>query len=94
MSGQGGDLVRDAADLARLPPPEPAILDACRRVVAAFSDLPEHDGPPQPPRHPAGTDNGLRDDEPRPGLTPEEALAAAPDTVDGVFRAPRVRDVR
>jgi len=31
-----------------------------------------------------------RDDTPRPGLTPEEALANAPRQMDGFFRVPRI----
>jgi aspartyl-tRNA(Asn)/glutamyl-tRNA(Gln) amidotransferase subunit C len=32
----------------------------------------------------------LRDDEPRPGLPAEQALGAAPDAADRLFRVPRV----
>jgi aspartyl-tRNA(Asn)/glutamyl-tRNA(Gln) amidotransferase subunit C len=34
----------------------------------------------------------LRDDEPRPCLTQEEALANAPATVDGFFRVPSIQE--
>jgi aspartyl-tRNA(Asn)/glutamyl-tRNA(Gln) amidotransferase subunit C len=34
----------------------------------------------------------LRDDEPRPCLTQEEALANAPAAVDGFFRVPSIQD--
>ena len=34
----------------------------------------------------------LRDDEPRPCLTPEEALANAPHPVNGFFRVPSIQD--
>jgi aspartyl-tRNA(Asn)/glutamyl-tRNA(Gln) amidotransferase subunit C len=34
----------------------------------------------------------LRDDEPRPGLTQDEALANAPAAVDGFFRVPSIQD--
>ncbi|HKW71747.1 MAG TPA: Asp-tRNA(Asn)/Glu-tRNA(Gln) amidotransferase subunit GatC [Candidatus Dormibacteraeota bacterium] len=34
----------------------------------------------------------LRDDEPRPSLSQEEALANAPATVDGFFRVPAIQD--
>lgn len=34
----------------------------------------------------------LRDDEPRPCLTQEEALANAPATVDGMFRVPSIQE--
>jgi len=94
VSAPGGDGVRDAADLARLPPPGDDVLAACRRVVAAFGDLPATAALPGPPHHAAGVRDVLRDDEPAPGLAADEALAAAPDAVGGAFRVPRVRDVR
>jgi aspartyl-tRNA(Asn)/glutamyl-tRNA(Gln) amidotransferase subunit C len=34
----------------------------------------------------------LRDDEPRPCLTQEEALANAPAAVDGFFRVPSIQE--
>ena len=34
----------------------------------------------------------LRDDEPRPSLTQEEALANASATVDGFFRVPAIQE--
>jgi aspartyl-tRNA(Asn)/glutamyl-tRNA(Gln) amidotransferase subunit C len=34
----------------------------------------------------------LRDDEPRPSLTQEEALANAPAAVDGFFRVPSIQE--
>src|SRR5690242_7588446 len=34
----------------------------------------------------------LRDDEPRPSLTQEEALANAPAAVNGFFRVPSIQD--
>ncbi len=34
----------------------------------------------------------LRDDEPRPSLTQEEALANAPAAVDGFFRVPAIQE--
>jgi aspartyl-tRNA(Asn)/glutamyl-tRNA(Gln) amidotransferase subunit C len=36
--------------------------------------------------------NELREDEPRPGLTQEEALANAPAAVDGYFRVPSIQE--
>jgi aspartyl-tRNA(Asn)/glutamyl-tRNA(Gln) amidotransferase subunit C len=36
------------------------------------------------------TSEVFRDDEPRPGLDRGQALAAAPDAADGLFRVPRV----
>jgi aspartyl-tRNA(Asn)/glutamyl-tRNA(Gln) amidotransferase subunit C len=36
--------------------------------------------------------NMLREDDPRPGLTREEALANAPAAVDGYFRVPSIQE--
>ena len=36
--------------------------------------------------------NTLRDDEPRPSLTQEEALANAPAAVGGFFRVPSIQE--
>jgi aspartyl-tRNA(Asn)/glutamyl-tRNA(Gln) amidotransferase subunit C len=40
------------------------------------------------------TDNVFREDEVRPSLTPEQALANAPDQEDGFFRVPRILEGR
>jgi len=36
--------------------------------------------------------NALREDVPRPSLSPEEALANAPAAVDGFFRVPSIQE--
>jgi aspartyl-tRNA(Asn)/glutamyl-tRNA(Gln) amidotransferase subunit C len=36
--------------------------------------------------------NQLRDDEPRPGLTQEDALGNAPAAQDGFFRVPSIQE--
>ncbi len=41
-----------------------------------------------PTSHVVRLENVLRDDEPAPSLTPEEALAGAPDAESGAFRVP------
>jgi aspartyl-tRNA(Asn)/glutamyl-tRNA(Gln) amidotransferase subunit C len=38
----------------------------------------------------AGSGSPLREDAPGPGLTRDEALGAAPDPADGLFRVPRI----
>lgn len=43
-----------------------------------------------PTAHPLPIHNVLRADEERPGLTRDEALAAAPAAEDGRFRVPRI----
>lgn len=42
----------------------------------------------EPTTHVVELENVLRDDIPRPGLTQEQALAQAPDPLDGAFRVP------
>jgi aspartyl-tRNA(Asn)/glutamyl-tRNA(Gln) amidotransferase subunit C len=45
----------------------------------------------EPTSHPLDLVNQWAEDEPRPSLPPEEALANAPDPADGSFRVPAVR---
>lgn len=42
----------------------------------------------EPTTHVVELENVLRDDIPRPGLAQEQALAQAPDPLDGAFRVP------
>ena len=46
----------------------------------------------EPLAHALPLHNVLRADEPRPGLTPDEALAGAPESAGDFFRVPRVLD--
>jgi aspartyl-tRNA(Asn)/glutamyl-tRNA(Gln) amidotransferase subunit C len=41
-----------------------------------------------PTSHVIALENVWRADEPRPSLAPEQALASAPEPVDGAFRVP------
>jgi aspartyl-tRNA(Asn)/glutamyl-tRNA(Gln) amidotransferase subunit C len=62
------------------------ILGAVSRVQeVAAADIP-------PTSHAVPLTNVLRADDPRPGLTAAEALAAAPASEDGRFRVPRMLD--
>lgn len=61
-----------------------AILDAVGKV--AELDLEDV----EPTAHPLDLVNVLADDEPRPSLSQEEALANAPDPEDGFFGVPAV----
>ena len=61
-----------------------AILDAVSKV----SELDLADVPPT--SHPLALVNVWAEDEPRPSLSQEDALANAPDPVDGAFRVPAV----
>jgi aspartyl-tRNA(Asn)/glutamyl-tRNA(Gln) amidotransferase subunit C len=59
-----------------------AILDAVSKVQELdLADVP-------PTSHPLDVVNVWRDDEPRPSLPVEEALANAPATEDGMFKVP------
>jgi aspartyl-tRNA(Asn)/glutamyl-tRNA(Gln) amidotransferase subunit C len=46
-----------------------------------------------PTSHPVPRSNVFRHDEPRPGLTYEEAMAGAPDVEEGRFKVPRIVEV-
>jgi aspartyl-tRNA(Asn)/glutamyl-tRNA(Gln) amidotransferase subunit C len=62
------------------------ILESVGRVQqVAAADIP-------PTSHPLPLTNVLRPDVATPGLTAEEALAAAPAAEDGRFRVPRILD--
>ena len=61
-----------------------AVLDHFRDVEALDTE-----GVP-PTSHPLPLRNVLRDDTPRPGLTRDDALAAAPAVEEGRFRVPPV----
>jgi aspartyl-tRNA(Asn)/glutamyl-tRNA(Gln) amidotransferase subunit C len=63
-------------------------LDAIAEYVARVSEVAADDIPPT--SHSVPVTNVFRDDEPWPGLTPQAALAAAPDAENGRFRVPRI----
>jgi aspartyl-tRNA(Asn)/glutamyl-tRNA(Gln) amidotransferase subunit C len=84
--------VLHVAKLARLEIPEDQIeavrakLGAILEAVGKVSEL-DLAGV-QPTSHPLDLVNVWDEDEPRPSLSREEALANAPDPVDGAFRVP------
>ncbi len=86
--------VLHVAKLARLEIPEDEIeqvqaeLGAILEAVGKVSEL-DLEGV-EPTSHPLDLVNAWRDDEPRPSLTRDEALANAPDPADGAFRVPAV----
>lgn len=55
--------------------------------IEKIGELDDLDGV-APTSHVVALENALREDEPRPSLPPEAALAAAPDPADGGFRVP------
>jgi aspartyl-tRNA(Asn)/glutamyl-tRNA(Gln) amidotransferase subunit C len=86
--------VLHVAKLARLEIPEDQIeqvreeLGAILEAVGKVSELDlEGVGPTS---HPLDLVNVWDEDEPRPSLSREDALANAPDPADGAFRVPAV----
>jgi len=65
-------------------------LDAIAGYVARVSEVAADDIPPT--SHSLPVTNVFRPDEPRPCLTADAALAAAPEAEDGRFRVPRILD--
>lgn len=45
-----------------------------------------------PTAHAVPMENAFREDEPRPGFTPEQALSNAPDAAENAFRVRRIID--
>ncbi len=88
------DDVLHVAALARLEIPEEEIdtvrdqLGAILEAVGKVSELDLADV--EPMTHPLDLANEWAEDEPRPSLPQEEALANAPDPADGSFRVPAV----
>ena len=82
------------ARLARLEIPADEI-DAVRaelgQILDAVGKVAElHLSEIEPTSHPLDLVNVWADDEPRPSLARDEALANAPDPADGAFRVPTV----
>ena len=86
------DEVVHVARLARLALTEEELdrfagqLDAILEAVGKVSEL-DLSGV-EATLHPLALSNVLAEDEPRPSLSVEEALANAPDSEDGAFRVP------
>ncbi|HSK16860.1 MAG TPA: Asp-tRNA(Asn)/Glu-tRNA(Gln) amidotransferase subunit GatC [Gaiellaceae bacterium] len=86
--------VLHVAGLARLEIPEGEVdavggeLGAILEAVGKVSELDLTDV--EPTSHPLDLVNQWDEDEPRPSLSREEALANAPDPADGSFRVPAV----
>ena len=82
------------ARLARLEIPEDEIetvqgqLAAILEAVGKVGELDLSDV--EPTSHPLDVVNAWTEDEPRPSLPRDEALANAPDPADGLFRVPAV----
>jgi aspartyl-tRNA(Asn)/glutamyl-tRNA(Gln) amidotransferase subunit C len=65
-------------------------LDVILQSVARVGEVAAEDIPPT--SHAVPLTNVLRDDEIRPSLRREDALAAAPDAAEDRFRVPRILD--
>ncbi|HET6908487.1 MAG TPA: Asp-tRNA(Asn)/Glu-tRNA(Gln) amidotransferase subunit GatC [Mycobacteriales bacterium] len=65
-------------------------LDVILGAVARVQEVAASDVPPT--SHALPLTNVYRSDNPRPSLTDEAALAAAPAAEDGRFRVPRILD--
>lgn len=86
--------VAHLARLARLAVTEeeldafPGQLDPILSAVARVGEVAADDIPPT--SHAVPLTNVFREDEPRPGLDRQAALAGAPAVEDGRFRVPRI----
>ena len=86
--------VLHVARLARLEIPEDEIeavrgeLSAILDAVGKVAELDLEDV--EPTSHPLDVVNAWSEDEPRPSLSREDALANAPDPAEGAFRVPAV----
>ncbi len=84
--------VLHVARLARLAIPEDEVgriqseLGAILEAVSKVAELDLADVPPT--SHPLAVVNVWDEDEPRPSLSRKQALANAPDPVEGAFRVP------
>jgi aspartyl-tRNA(Asn)/glutamyl-tRNA(Gln) amidotransferase subunit C len=90
------DEVRHVAMLARLglePGDEEFYADQLSGILAHIDRLQQLDTKAIPPTaQVVEVASRLREDEPRPCLTQEEALANAPAAVDGFFRVPSIQE--
>lgn len=88
------DDVRHVARLARLALADEAVEDlrAQLSTILAYAEkvgeVATTDVPPT--GHAYGLSNVLREDVPRPSLSPEEALSTAPQAENGRFRVPQI----
>jgi aspartyl-tRNA(Asn)/glutamyl-tRNA(Gln) amidotransferase subunit C len=86
--------VLHVARLARLEIPEgevDRVREELGAILEAVGKVAELDlSGVEPTSHPLAVVNVWGEDEPRPSLAREDALANAPDPVDGAFRVPAV----
>lgn len=86
--------VRRVAELARLTlsPDDVALFTVQLGSILAYADqINEADtSAVAPTSHPLAAESTFRDDEPRPCMDRERALANAPDSGAGLFKVPKV----
>lgn len=96
MAAISREEVAHLAHLARLAVTEEELdrfagqLDVILQAVARVGEVAADDIPPT--SHTVALTNVLRDDVITPGVTRDEALAAAPDVAEDRFRVPRILD--
>jgi len=90
--------VKQVAKLARLELSEDEKAIFARQLSAILSYMDQlktlDTGGVEPTATMLPTDNVFRDDQVRPSLPQEAALANAPDQADGFFRVPRILEDR
>ena len=90
--------VKQVAKLARLELSEDEKAIFARQLSAILSYMDQlktlDTGGVEPTATMLPTDNVFRDDQVRPSLPQEAALANAPDQTDGFFRVPRILEDR
>ena len=90
------DQVRHVAMLARLglePGDEDFYAEQLSGILEHIDRLQQVDTDDIPPTaQVVEVKNQLREDEPRPGLTQEDALSNAPGAQDGFFRVPSIQE--
>jgi aspartyl-tRNA(Asn)/glutamyl-tRNA(Gln) amidotransferase subunit C len=90
------DQVRHVAMLARLglePGDEDFYAEQLSGILEHIDRLQQVDTDDRPPTaQVVEVKNQLREDEPRPGLTQEDALSNAPAAQDGFFRVPSIQE--
>ena len=90
------DEVRHVATLARLglePGDEAYYAEQLSGILEHIDRLQQLDTEDIPPTaQVVEIESRLRDDEPRPSLTQEEALANAPAALNGFFRVPSIQE--
>lgn len=88
--------VRHISHLARLKPADDEVrlfsgqLSAILQYVEQLNEVDTTDVPPT--AHPLPLRNVFRDDQPRPSLSPDQALANAPQRDGNFFALPKVLD--